>query len=56
MRTQKPRARDAKKERYELRKLNKESQAKFTTVVVPTLITVAVFIVLYVYSKTRPQY
>lgn len=47
---------ESKKEKLERKKLNREIQDKFNTIVIPTLVTIAVLIIVYVWTKTRPQY
>lgn len=45
---------ETRKEKKERRALNREIKSQFTTVVLPTLIGVALFIAAFVYLKTRP--
>lgn len=46
---------ETRKEKQERRKENREIKSQFSTVVLPTLLAVAAFIMLFVYIKTRPQ-
>lgn len=45
---------ETKKDKKERRALNREIQSQFKTVVLPTLIAIALFIVAFIYVKTRP--
>lgn len=49
------RTKESRKEKQERRRENREIKSQFATVVLPTIIVMAVFIILYVYSKSRPQ-
>lgn len=45
---------ETKKEKKERRALNREIKSQFSTVVLPTLVVIALFIVAFIYLKTRP--
>lgn len=45
---------ETKKEKKERRALNREIKSQFTTIVLPTLIAIVLFIVAFIYLKTRP--
>lgn len=45
---------ETKKEKKERRALNREIKSQFTTIVLPTLGVIALFIVAFIYLKTRP--
>lgn len=46
---------ETKKDKKERRALNREIKSQFTTVVLPTLIVIVLFIVAFIYMKTRPM-
>ena len=45
---------ETRKDKKERRALNREIKSQFTTVVLPTLGAIALFIVAFIYFKTRP--
>lgn len=45
---------ESRKEKKERKALNREIKSQFSTIVLPTLIIAALFIVAYVFLKTRP--
>lgn len=45
---------ESRKEKNERRALNREIKSQFTTVVLPTLVAIALLITAFVYIKTRP--
>lgn len=47
---------ETRREKQERKKLNREIKSQFSTIVLPTLIAIALLIIAYVYLKTRPQY
>lgn len=46
---------ESRKEKKERKALNREIKSQFTTVVLPTIAAVALFIVAFIYLKTRPM-
>lgn len=44
---------ESRKEKQERKALNREIKSQFTSVVLPTLVAVALFIVAFIYLKTR---
>lgn len=55
MRQLKGKVKETRKEKSDRRKENREIQDKVKTLVLPCLAAAFVFIVLYVYTKSRPQ-
>lgn len=45
---------ETRKEKQERRALNREIKNQFSTVVLPTIIAIALLITAYIYIKTRP--
>lgn len=45
---------ESRKDKKERRALNREIKGQFTTIVLPTLIAIALVIVAFIYIKTRP--
>lgn len=56
MRQLKGKVKETRKEKQERRRDNQEIKNQFPSIVLPTLVVVAIFIILYVYAKTRPKY
>lgn len=56
MRQLKGKVKETRKEKQERRRDNQQIKKQFTTIVLPAIIAVAIFIFFYVYSKTRPKY
>lgn len=55
MRQLRGKTKETRKEKQDRRRENREIKSQFSTIVLPSLIIAAVFIILYVYAKTRPM-
>lgn len=56
MRQLKGKVKETRKEKQERRRDNQHIKRQFSSLVLPTLVVIIIFIILYVYAKTRPKY